>query len=87
MAVYIEQWMFVVFVFSCNYICTSKSNIIFDDGCNIIRTIFARKKSEQELLANRVCMREKEKIEREMNGDGNGNGENDMEGKMSEILN
>lgn len=32
-------------------------------------------------------MREKEKIEREMNGDGNGNGENDMEGKMSEILN
>lgn len=33
-----------IFVFSCNYICTSKSNIIFDDGCNIIRTIFARKK-------------------------------------------
>lgn len=65
MAVYIEQWMFVVFVFSCNYICTSKSNIIFDDGCNIIRTIFARKKSEQELLANRVCMWEKEKIERD----------------------
>lgn len=66
MAVYIEQWMFVVFVFSCNYICTSKSNIIFDDGCNIIRTIFARKKWTRTFSESCVHVRERKDWERWM---------------------
>lgn len=32
--------------FCCNYICISKSNIIFDDGCNIITAIFTVKAEE-----------------------------------------